>query len=145
MRHGTAIAGTGLATFFVLLAAAFSRDSQFQAHMWILFFILAGTVVVLMRNTSFEPAERVDPSAYMDGPIRYGSIATMFWGIVGLLVGVVVALQLAFPDLNIEPWFNFGRMRPLHTSAVVFAFGGNALIATSFYVCLLYTSDAADE
>jgi cytochrome c oxidase cbb3-type subunit 1 len=44
------------------------------------------------------------------------------------LVGVVVAFQLAYPDLNIEPWFNFGRMRPLHTSAVIFAFGGNALI-----------------
>ena len=73
-------------------------------------------------------------SAYMDEPIRYGAIATMFWGVVGLLVGVVIALQLAFPDLNIEPWFNFGRMRPLHTSAVIFAFGGNALIATSFYV-----------
>jgi hypothetical protein len=54
----------------------------------------------------------------------------MFWGVVGFLVGVVVALQLAYPDLNIEPWFNFGRMRPLHTSAVIFAFGGNALIAT---------------
>ena len=46
----------------------------------------------------------------------------------------VAAAQLAWPDLNIEPWFNFGRVRPLHTSAVVFAFGGNALIATSFYV-----------
>ena len=42
----------------------------------------------------------------------------MFWGVVGFLVGVVIALQLAYPDLNIEPWFNFGRMRPLHTSAV---------------------------
>jgi hypothetical protein len=53
---------------------------------------------------------------------------------VGFLVGVVIALQLAFPDVNFEPWLNFGRMRPLHTSAVIFAFGGNALIATSFYV-----------
>src|SRR5690606_17306946 len=73
-------------------------------------------------------------SAYLDGVVRYGAIATMFWGVVGFLVGVVVALQLAWPDLNIAPWFNFGRMRPLHTSAVVFAFGGNALIATSFFV-----------
>ena len=54
----------------------------------------------------------------MDGPVRYGAIATMFWGVVGLLVGVVIALQLAYPDLNIEPWFNFGRLRPLHTSGV---------------------------
>ncbi|TIP52481.1 MAG: cytochrome-c oxidase, cbb3-type subunit I, partial [Mesorhizobium sp.] len=70
----------------------------------------------------------------MDGPVRYGAIATMFWGVVGMLVGVIIALQLAYPDLNIEPWFNFGRMRPLHTSGVVFAFGGNALLCTSLYV-----------
>jgi cytochrome c oxidase cbb3-type subunit I len=135
MRYGTAIAGVSLATFIALMAAAFARDSFFQAHMWVLFFVLLGSVVVLLRNTSFGAAPRVDErSGYMDGPIRYGAIATVFWGVVGFLVGVVVALQLAFPDLNIEPWFNFGRMRPLHTSAVVFAFGGNALIATSFYV-----------
>jgi cytochrome c oxidase cbb3-type subunit 1 len=62
----------------------------------------------------------------MDGPIRYGVVATVFWGVVGFLVGVVIAAQLAFPDINFEPWLNFGRMRPLHTSAVIFAFGGNA-------------------
>ena len=70
----------------------------------------------------------------MDGPIRYGVIATVFWGVVGFLAGVFIAAQLAFPDLNFEPWLNFGRLRPLHTSAVVFAFGGNILIASSFYV-----------
>src|SRR5690606_14385138 len=58
----------------------------------------------------------------------------VFWGVVGFLVGVVIAAQLAFPDLNLEPYLNFGRLRPLHTSAVVFAFGGNILIASSFYV-----------
>jgi cytochrome c oxidase cbb3-type subunit 1 len=66
--------------------------------------------------------------------IRWGVIATVFWGVAGFLVGVVIAFQLAYPQINLEPWFNFGRMRPLHTSAVIFAFGGNALIATSFYV-----------
>lgn len=66
--------------------------------------------------------------------IRWATIATVFWGMAGFLVGLIIALQLAFPDLNLEPWFNFGRMRPLHTSAVIFAFGGNALIGTSFYV-----------
>ena len=71
---------------------------------------------------------------YIDDVVRAGVVATVFWGVVGFLVGVVVALQLAYPDLNIEPWLNFGRLRPLHTSAVIFAFGGNALIATSFYV-----------
>ena len=54
--------------------------------------------------------------------------------IAGLLAGVFIAAQLAFPQLNFEPYLNFGRVRPLHTSAVIFAFGGNALLATSFYV-----------
>mgnify|MGYP002652046406 CR=1 FL=1 len=65
-------------------------------------------------------------------------IATAFWGVVGFLVGVVIAAQLAWPALNFSELFqgftNFGKLRPLHTSAVIFAFGGNALIATSFYV-----------
>ena len=62
-------------------------------------------------------------------------IATSFWGVVGLLVGVVIAAQLTFPLLNLDLEFTtFGRLRPLHTSAVIFAFGGNALLATSFYV-----------
>ena len=136
MKHGTAIVGVGLATFLAVVAAALARDELFQAHMWILTVVLAGTVIVLLRNTKFGKTATAggEEPFYMDGPIRYGSIATMFWGVVGFLVGVVVALQLAYPDLNIEPWFNFGRMRPLHTSAVIFAFGGNALIATSFYV-----------
>nr|WP_325053212.1 cytochrome-c oxidase, cbb3-type subunit I [Maricaulis alexandrii] len=77
-----------------------------------------------------------DEREYNENLIKAGVIATMFWGIAGLLVGVIIALQLAFPVLNIEAFgfTNFGRLRPLHTSAVIFAFGGNALLATSFYV-----------
>ncbi|MEQ9326817.1 MAG: cytochrome-c oxidase, cbb3-type subunit I [Rhodospirillales bacterium] len=72
---------------------------------------------------------------YNDEIIRAGVIATTFWGIVGFLVGVVIAAQLAFPLLNLDlPWTTFGRLRPLHTSAVIFAFGGNALLMTSFHV-----------
>jgi cytochrome c oxidase cbb3-type subunit 1 len=74
------------------------------------------------------------PEVYDDAPVRWGVIATVFWGMAGFLVGVVIALQLTFPQLNLEPYLNFGRLRPLHTSAVIFAFGGNILIATSFYV-----------
>jgi cytochrome c oxidase cbb3-type subunit 1 len=76
------------------------------------------------------------PTEYMDGVVRAGVIATSLWGIVGFLVGVVIAFQLAFPSLNIEMQgiLNFGRLRPLHTSAVIFAFGGNALIMSSFYI-----------
>jgi cytochrome c oxidase cbb3-type subunit I len=76
-----------------------------------------------------------DQSRYDDDPVRWGLIATLFWGVAGFLAGLVIALQLAYPALNLNSEFTtFGRLRPLHTSAVIFAFGGNALIATSFYV-----------
>lgn len=72
--------------------------------------------------------------AYQDSIVRAGITATVFWGVIGFLVGLVIALQLAFPVLNFDlPWTSFGRLRPLHTSAVIFAFGGNVLIATSLY------------
>ncbi len=76
-----------------------------------------------------------DGTGYVDGPIRAFAIATVFWGVVGFLVGVVIASQLAWPLLNLDlEWTSFGRLRPLHTSAVIFAFGGNALLCTSLYV-----------
>ena len=75
------------------------------------------------------------PVAYYDDVIRAHVIATVLWGLVGFLVGLAIALQLAWPQLNFDlPWTNFGRLRPVHTSAVIFAFGGNALLGTSFYV-----------
>ena len=131
---GTALVGLG--AFLSLLGAAFAQDAAFSTHAWVIFIVLAIATVVMLRNTKFSAAGNapVDTSGYMDGVIRYGTVITLFWGIVGFLVGVVIASQLAWPELNIEPWFNFGRMRPLHTSAVIFAFGGNALLATSFYV-----------
>ena len=128
----------GLGAFFALLAAAFSKDNLFQAHMGILCFVLFASTILLMRRVEFaSPAgtfKEQDTSGYMDDVVRYGAIATLFWGVVGFLVGVVIAAQLAWPILNLEPYLNFGRLRPLHTSAVIFAFGGNALICTSFYV-----------
>lgn len=134
MKFGTEIVLLSLFAFAALVAAGFGVDEPFRQHMWVLFFAVAGFTAILLRNTEFKPAVPIDPAAYMDGPIRYGAIATVFWGVVGMLVGVVIALQLAYPDLNVEPWFNFGRLRPLHTSGVVFAFGGNALLCTSLYV-----------
>ncbi|WP_027164061.1 cytochrome-c oxidase, cbb3-type subunit I [Mesorhizobium sp. WSM1293] len=134
MKFGTAIVVVGLFAFAALVAAGFGIDGPFRQHMWVLFFALTAFTGILLRNTEFKPATPIDRSAYMDDPIRYGAIATMFWGVIGMLIGVVIALQLAYPDLNIQPWFNFGRLRPLHTSGVVFAFGGNALLCTSLYV-----------
>ena len=76
-----------------------------------------------------------DRVEYNEDVIRLFTIATVFWGVVAFLVGVVIALQLAFPVLNLGlEWTTFGRLRPVHTSAAIFAFGGNALFATSLYV-----------
>jgi cytochrome c oxidase cbb3-type subunit 1 len=63
------------------------------------------------------------------------AIMTVVWGIVGMLVGVFIAAQLAWPALNFDTaWLSFGRLRPLHTNAVIFAFGGSALMSTSLFI-----------
>ncbi|MDM7480998.1 MAG: cytochrome-c oxidase, cbb3-type subunit I [Halomonas sp.] len=67
--------------------------------------------------------------------VRQFAIMTVVWGIVGMTIGVILASQLVWPQLNLGlPWTSFGRLRPLHTNAVIFAFGGSALFATSYYV-----------
>ncbi|BBF84054.1 cytochrome c oxidase subunit CcoN [Aquitalea magnusonii] len=73
-------------------------------------------------------------STYNYKVVRQFAIMTVVWGIVGMLVGVIIAAQLVWPELNFGPWFHFGRLRPLHTNAVIFAFGGCGLFATSYYV-----------
>ena len=72
---------------------------------------------------------------YNDGVVRQFAVMTIVWGIVGMLVGVIIAAQLLWPALNFDlPWLSYGRLRPLHTNAVIFAFGGCALFATSYYI-----------
>lgn len=76
-------------------------------------------------------SSRVDTFNY--GVVRQFAVMTVVWGIVGMAVGVLLAAQLIWPDLNFNtPWLSFGRLRPLHTNAVIFAFGGSALFATSY-------------
>ncbi|MCC7046008.1 MAG: cbb3-type cytochrome c oxidase subunit I, partial [Alphaproteobacteria bacterium] len=72
---------------------------------------------------------------YNEDIVKAGVIAAMVWSLAGMAAGLLAASQLAWPALNFDlPWLSFGRIRPIHTSGVIFAFGGNALIATSFYV-----------
>ena len=72
---------------------------------------------------------------YTDMPVRWFALAAVVWGVVGMTVGVLIAAQLAWPELNFGiPWLSYGRLRPLHTNAVIFAFGGCALFATSYHV-----------
>jgi len=124
-----------------LVFAALAVDTPFAVHMIIIaitcmialwFRVSRADYAGMARGLLKMPA---DQRTYDDDPVRWGVIATIFWGVAGLAVGLYIALQLAFPELNLEiEYTSFGRLRPLHTSAVVFAFGGNALIATSFYV-----------
>jgi cytochrome c oxidase cbb3-type subunit 1 len=77
---------------------------------------------------------------YNDKVVRQFTIMTIVWGIVGMLVGVIIAAQLLWPQLNFDiAWLSYGRLRPLHTNAVIFAFGGSALFAASYY-CVQRTS-----
>lgn len=80
-------------------------------------------------------------TTYNDKVVRQFAVMTVIWGIVGMLVGVIIAAQLVWPELNFGPWLHFGRLRPLHTNAVIFAFGGCALFATSYW-CVQRTSHA---
>ena len=72
---------------------------------------------------------------YNDKVVRQFAIMTVVWGIVGMLVGVLIAAQLLWPELSFDqPWLTYSRLRPLHTNAVIFAFGGSAIFATSYHV-----------
>jgi cytochrome c oxidase cbb3-type subunit 1 len=79
-------------------------------------------------------AENKQAVQYNNDIVKLFTLASIFWAVVGMSVGVVIALQLAFPQFNFEPYLSFGRLRPVHTSGVVFAFGGNVLFATSYFV-----------
>ncbi|MEL5876302.1 cytochrome-c oxidase, cbb3-type subunit I [Cereibacter sphaeroides] len=128
----------GVIALCAAIAANYARDLAYMVNAVSVMLVAGGLFLWQVRRVGDEirpkPALQTE---YMDGVIRYGVVATAFWGVVGFLVAVIIAFQLAFPQLNFEwahGYLNFGRLRPLHTSAVIFAFGGNALIATSFYV-----------
>ena len=80
-------------------------------------------------------SEATTGTTYEDGPVRAFALAAVLWGVVGMAVGVFIAAQLAWPELNFGiSWLSYGRLRPLHTNAVIFAFGGCTLMATSYHV-----------
>jgi cytochrome c oxidase cbb3-type subunit 1 len=95
---------------------------------------ILGTFGVISGYYDPEPGDdRLD--RYFDDPSRMGIVLAMVWVVAALFVGDWIAWQLAYPDLTFDAaWSSFGRLRPVHTSGVIFGFGGNALIATSFYV-----------
>ena len=127
----------GLVALIAAIATNWGHDLAYRVHAFLILAIASGMFIWTLRRTDEPAGPPVNGEIYFDGVIRAGVIATAFWGIAGFLVGTFIAFQLAFPALNFEflqGYGNFGRLRPLHTSAVIFAFGGNALIATSLYV-----------
>jgi len=128
-----------ITVFLSIIASAKAEDAAYAFHVAV-FGAAALVSLFLIVNRYFSrgelpPQEIGGRPNYNLGPIKFAAVASMFWGIAGFLVGLLIAMQLAWPALNFDlPWTSFGRLRPLHTSAVVFAFGGNVLIATSFYV-----------
>ncbi len=88
-----------------------------------------------MASVSAAATDTEVRTVYNDSVVRNFALASVLWGVVGMLVGVFIAAQLTWPELNFGiPWLSYGRLRPLHTNAVIFAFGGCALFASSYYV-----------
>jgi cytochrome c oxidase cbb3-type subunit I len=90
-----------------------------------------------MNKTITPPTDAIteDREQYSDDVVRLFALAAVVWGVVGMLVGVFIAAQLAWPALNFDiAWLSYGRLRPLHTNAVIFAFGGCTLFATAYHV-----------
>jgi cytochrome c oxidase cbb3-type subunit I len=127
------IAGGG--ALIGLFMAAVGRNDPMGAHGWIVL-IFCGVLFFVVSNAIYDPEPTEDRSAsYYDDPTKVGILLALFWAVVGMGMGVWVASQLAWPDLRFEAaWSSFGRLRPVHTSGVIFGFGGNALIATSFHI-----------
>ena len=142
MTHGEAgLAMIFAATAFLcLFAAAKALDTAFAFHASLACAASLAAVVAIVNRyydrPAALPAQEINGRPnYNFGPVKLASVMAMFWGIAGFAVGLLIASQLAWPWLNFDlPWTSFGRLRPLHTSAVIFAFGGNVLLATSFYV-----------
>ncbi len=135
---GLALFFTGLA-FLSIFIASRAYTAGYAFHMYLFCAASVVSVFAIINRFYERPAElpplTIDGKPnYNMGPVKFATAAAVIWGIAAFSVGLWIALELSFPQLNFDQWMNFGRMRPLHTSAAIFAFGGNVLIATSFYV-----------
>ena len=124
-----------IGALFGLFMASRAVDVSFYYYGLLFFACFTVAAFYVAKDIAVPKDTAESATGYNDAVVRAGVTATVFWGVIGFSVGLVIALQLAFPVLNFDlAWLSFGRLRPVHTSAVIFAFGGNALICTSFYV-----------
>ncbi|WP_417317181.1 cytochrome-c oxidase, cbb3-type subunit I [Emcibacter sp.] len=115
--------------------AVAGRNDLLEIHGFLI--VIAGlAAVVLVGNGFYAPRPGQETlTAYYDESCKIGIILAMAWAVFAIFIGAWVAWLLAFPEMTFDaPWASFGRLRPVHTTGVIFGFGGNALIATSFYV-----------
>ncbi|KQZ82841.1 peptidase S41 [Mesorhizobium sp. Root157] len=118
-----------------LAMAAMGRGDPIAVHGYIVLIFAIGLSFVVMAGYYAPEPDKTRLSRYYDDPTKVGIVLSIAWAVVGMFVGVWVAALLAWPDLTFDQaWSSFGRLRPVHTSGVIFGFGGNALIATSFHV-----------
>src|SRR5262249_40614488 len=133
-RQGALIILTVLAVVGLAMAVA-GHDDPLGVHgALVMVAAIAGIFGVISKYYEPEPSES-RLQAYYDDPTKIGILLAMAWAVFGFFVGDWVAWLLANPNLTFDAaWASFGRLRPVHTTGVIFGFGGNALIATSFYV-----------
>jgi len=123
------VAATGL------LIAMIARNDPMSVHGMIiaLFAVVLFMILHSARHAPEPGADRL--GEYYDDPSKVGIVLSLIWGVIGMAVGDWIAWLMAFPELSPDAaWASFGRLRPVHTTGVIFGFGGNALIATSFHV-----------
>lgn len=125
----------GLAIIGLAFAVA-GRGDPLAVHGYMILVVSIGLGFVVMSALFAPEPSQNRLSEYYDDPTRAGIILSLAWAVIGMFIGVWVASLLAWPELTFvdEAWASFGRLRPIHTTGVIFGFGGNALIATSFHV-----------
>ncbi|MBN9244729.1 MAG: cytochrome-c oxidase, cbb3-type subunit I [Mesorhizobium sp.] len=119
-----------------LAMAAGGRGDPMGAQGFVVLVFSVGLAFAVMAGYYAPEPDESRLTRYYDDPTKVGIVLTVIWAVVGMAVGVWVASLLAWPELTFvdQAWASFGRLRPVHTSGVIFGFGGNALIATSFHV-----------
>ena len=133
-RQLSAVVLVIMAVLGIAMAAA-GRADMLGVHGLIVLLYSGGLLAVVLSSLFEREPDAHRLTRFYDDPIKVGVVFTMIWAVFGMFIGVWAAAQLAWPSLNFDTaWSSFGRIRPAHTTGVIFGFGGNALIATSFHV-----------
>ncbi|MDN5785606.1 cytochrome-c oxidase, cbb3-type subunit I [Pseudorhodobacter sp.] len=121
--------------FVGLAMAAVAKQDPMAVHGYIALFLGGALVIMLLRTWDLPAPDEARFERYYDDPIKFGIVLAMIWGVFAMAMGVWVAALMVWPDATFgQAWSSYGRIRPVHTTGVLFGFGGNALIATSFHV-----------